>query len=293
MTRGAARVTAHAKINLGLRILAREAGGYHSIETVFARIALGDVVTVRVGGAGRSLDCVGGDAGPVERNLAWRAAVAYAEATRWPAGFAIEIEKCVPVGGGLGGGSADAGAVLRALAALAPRAPSEGELLRLAMSLGSDVPYLTTEAPLALAWGRGERMLALPSLPARHVALVVPDFAVSTADAYAWLAASRGAWSPEPALFGAATFASWETLAPCVTNDFEEPVGYRHPELAPIVREVRRAGARIACMSGSGSTVFGIFDAPPDAAALEGRLPGTRVVATTTLERVTGVERIE
>lgn len=293
MSSAAARVTAHAKINLGLRILAREAGGFHSLETVFARIALGDAVTVRVDVPGRSLDCSGGDVGPVERNLAWRAAVAFAECIGWPAGFAIEIEKHVPVGGGLGGGSADAGAVLRALAALAPRAPTTDELLRIAMPLGSDVPFLTTDAPLALAWGRGERMLALPPLPERHVALVCPGFAVSTADAYAWLAASRGAWSPEPRLLGAAALASWEALAPYVTNDFEEPVGRHHPELAAILHEVRRCGARVARMSGSGSTVFGVFDALPDVPALERRLAGATVVSTRTLKQLEPPHQVE
>ncbi|HEU4641406.1 MAG TPA: 4-(cytidine 5'-diphospho)-2-C-methyl-D-erythritol kinase [Gemmatimonadaceae bacterium] len=292
MSARAARVTAHAKINLGLRILAREAGGYHGLETVFARIALGDLLTVRVDTTGRSLDCAGADVGPTERNLAWRAALAFADATGWPRGFAIELRKCVPVGGGLGGGSADAGAVLRALAALAPHAPSEEELLRLAISLGSDVPFLTLASPMALAWGRGERMLRLSPLPERPVALVSPDFAVSTADAYAWLAASRGAWAPQPLALDADALGSWESLAPLVTNDFEVPVSLRHPEIARIIDGLHRAGASIARLSGSGSTVFGIFPAPPVAEALARELPG-RVMLTRTLERVTPVELVE
>jgi 4-diphosphocytidyl-2-C-methyl-D-erythritol kinase len=119
-----ARVAAQAKVNLRLRILAREASGYHQIETLFLRLALADDVVVRATSGARSLDAAGSvDArqlGPVERNLAWRAASAYSEVTGWPAGFAIELTKHIPVGGGLGGGSANAGAVLRALDARAP-----------------------------------------------------------------------------------------------------------------------------------------------------------------------------
>jgi 4-diphosphocytidyl-2-C-methyl-D-erythritol kinase len=132
-----ATVRAQAKINLYLRVLAREDGGYHQLETLMQRLALGDRVRVRVGPgvAGRTLDCRGpalppGGLGPVERNLAYRAAVAFAEATGWPDAFAIAVEKEVPVGGGLGGGSADAGAVLRCLNALAPEALAPGRAAR-------------------------------------------------------------------------------------------------------------------------------------------------------------------
>src|SRR4051812_23575655 len=111
-------VEAQAKINLRLRILATESNGYHQIETLFLRINLADTIRVRRTGHARSLDVTGNvdaDAlGPTERNLAWRAAEAYMAASHSQHGFAIEIEKRIPIGGGLGGGSADAGGVLRA-----------------------------------------------------------------------------------------------------------------------------------------------------------------------------------
>ena len=157
MSARAARVAAQAKINLGLRVLARETSGYHGIETVFQRLALADDVRVRITDGPRTLDTRGADVGPTEKNLAWRAALAMHAATGWPAGFAITIEKRIPVGAGLGGGSADAGAVLRALNALAPHPVSELELMRIAAPLGADVPFLTGTASLAMAWGRGER----------------------------------------------------------------------------------------------------------------------------------------
>src|ERR1700689_1373632 len=104
----AGRVAAQAKINLALRVLAREASGYHQIETLFCRIALADTVVVRIATQERSLDCRGADLGPIETILASGAPGAYAAARGWPTGFAIEVEKHIPVGGGLGGGSADA-----------------------------------------------------------------------------------------------------------------------------------------------------------------------------------------
>src|SRR6185503_6143916 len=107
-----ARTVAQAKVNLFLRVLAREADGYHQLATLFCRLELGDDVTVRVGVGGRSLDCTGDGLppdglGPVEQNLAWRAAARYAETTGWPNDWTIGITKLIPVGGGLGGGSAD------------------------------------------------------------------------------------------------------------------------------------------------------------------------------------------
>ena len=118
----AARVVAHAKLNLLLHVLDRRSDGYHDIATWLVRLALGDDVVVRVRPSGRGVECRGADVGPPERNLALRAAEAYVEAARWPAGFAIEIDKRIPVGGGLGGGSADAGAVLHGEVERAARA---------------------------------------------------------------------------------------------------------------------------------------------------------------------------
>ena len=262
-----ARVEAQGKINLFLRILSREAGGYHTIETLFQRIALSDTVVVRVTGSGRSLDCRGADVGAVESNLAFRAAVAYATAAGWPGGFAIEIEKRIPVGGGLGGGSADAGAVLRALNALARRPLPQNELLELAGALGSDVPFLALEAPLALAWGRGERMLALPPLPPLRVDALLFPFGVSSAEAYGWVAAAREgkATVVAPRSLSAATLASWEGVAGLAENDFEVEVARRHPPIASVLAAARARRFPIAQLSGSGSTVFVISGKPPNA----------------------------
>ncbi len=286
-----ARIWAQAKINLSLRFLSREASGYHSIETIFQRLDVGDDIVVRIGGSQRSVDCRGAEVGPAEKNLAFRAAIAYADATGWPAGFAIEIDKHIPVGGGLGGGSADAGAMLRALDKLAPK-PLGPRLLELAAALGSDVPFLTTECPVALAWGRGERLLALPPLPSRPVALVFPPFSVATADAYGWIAETRGPLAPRGSLLTIADVSSWDRIARVAGNEFEPVVASRHPEIASYIDALRAAGAEIAMMSGSGSTFFGVFASKPNSGELASAT-AARVLVTRTAERVVGVERTQ
>jgi 4-diphosphocytidyl-2-C-methyl-D-erythritol kinase len=292
-----ARVLAQAKVNLFLRILGREIDGYHSIETLFLRLDIADVVRVRVGtGDERAIHGHGpmwtpDGLGPPERNLAYRAAVAYAEATGWPRSFAIDVEKHVPVGGGLGGGSADAAAVLRALDAMAPESAGSDTIARIAAHLGADVPFLASDSVCALAWGRGERMLDVRPPPRRHVELLVPPFGVSTKWAYEQLAATWGTITPRPALHRLAELSSWEHLATLAVNDLEPVVTARHPEIASCVIALRARGARIALMSGSGSTVAGIFDRRPDAVSdVAGTVTSLR---TRTANRVVGVELTE
>ena len=255
-----ARVQAQAKVNLFLRILAREQTGYHALETLFARIDLADEVTVRPTSGERTIDCAGADLGSAEANLAYRAAMAFAARTGWPAGFAIEIRKRIPVGGGLGGGSADAGAVLRALNALAPTPLGLPELLDIAGTLGADVPFMTLGAPLALAWGRGDRLLALPPLPSAAMRLAVFATGVSSAAAYGWVAEARrlNGERVTASAFTLADVGSWDGIARLATNDFEEEVGRRHPEIAHSLAAARAGNALVAQLSGSGATVFAI-----------------------------------
>ncbi|GAC1649182.1 MAG: 4-(cytidine 5'-diphospho)-2-C-methyl-D-erythritol kinase [Gemmatimonadaceae bacterium] len=294
----AARVAAEAKVNLVLRVLAREEGGYHQIETVFQRIALADIVTVREA-SGRTLDVGGiavprGGVGPVEQNLAYRAALAYRETAGWPAGFAIELDKRVPTGGGLGGGSADAAAVLRLLETLAPSPVGLRALMTIAARLGADVAFLACGIPLALAWGRGERMFALPALPPRNLSLVCFDFGVATRDAYVWLAEARRT-APRPVeatLLTPRDCATWSGVAALAANDFESPVGARHAELRRVLDGLRRArelAGAIVLMAGSGSTVF-VVHGDTSAAALGATRDGYAVVATRTVERAAPVE---
>jgi 4-diphosphocytidyl-2-C-methyl-D-erythritol kinase len=260
-----ARVRAQAKINLMLRVLAREESGYHQIETIFQRLDLSDLVTVRVAGTGMSVDVVGpampaGGLGPPERNLAWRAAEGFAAHAGWPGGWQISIEKHIPVGGGLGGGSANAAAVLRALNAMAPRPLIPETLLEIASGLGADVPFLIQDFPLALGWGRGERLIPMATLPVRDVVLFCFDFGVSTAEAYGWLSAARGGLAPSGRVLYPERLLSWSGIADVSGNDFEQVVPARFPLMDSVLTSLR--GPRrsfgedaIAILCGSGATV--------------------------------------
>ena len=306
---GAATVRAQAKINLFLRVTGREASGYHHLETLFCRIALADVVSVRLTSTGRVLDS-GGPAlppqglGPTEQNLAWRAAVAYADAVGWPASFAIELDKQIPVTAGLAGGSADAGAVLRALNALSPRPVAADTLLELARALGADVSFLTQDvATLAFAWGRGDAWRALPPLPSRTCLLAVPAAGVATSQAYAWLDEARS-WTDRevPAVATGSTLPdvpSWDDVSRLAHNDFEGVVFPRHPEIEQAWRYLtdvatQRGPGGFARMSGSGAAIFAVLatgvaasDAPPAPPA------GVQVIVSHTAARVEPVQLID
>lgn len=291
MSATAASVEAQAKVNLRLCVLAREASGYHQLESLFLRIDLADTVRVATNTAVRELQCPG-VALPQEQNLAFRAALAFTEAAGWPTGFHIEIEKRIPAGGGLGGGSADAGAVLRALNALAPTPLPADALNTLALRLGADVPFLTMDAPFALGFGRGERLLALPPLPARKILLALPPFGVETKAAFQWYAeASAGQPLRAPMPMALSDLDRWERLAPLAVNDLEDVVVARHAEIGQCVDAFRTAGAKIARMSGSGSTAFGVFDRR---LAQEPVLPaGTRLVHTRSVTSVAPVKLLD
>lgn len=294
-----AKAAAQAKVNLGLRILSREPSGYHQLETFFHRLELADEVAVRRTEGERALVCTGPalppeGLGPARANLAWRAAAAYGDAAGWEGGFHIELVKRIPVGGGLGGGSADAAAVLRACEALNPRPLGDARLHSLAGALGADVPFLVSDAPAALATGRGESLTPVAALPRCAVALVVPGFGVSTRDAYAWLAAKRGTYRPRLPVLRAGLLGDWRAIAGAAVNDFEPVVGERHPEIPAIIDALRAHGASVAMMSGSGSTVFGVYEdeEPVSARELVQSLPGeATVIWTWTANRVVPVQR--
>jgi len=269
------RVRAFAKINLSLRVVGRRSDGYHDLRTVFQSIALHDTLHVRPAAGGLTIAC--SDAAcPVGRsNLVWRAAeMVWRVAGRRgaPRGAAVRIEKRIPMEAGLGGGSADAAAAVRAFASLWAPALSYDALHRIAVALGADVPFFF-EGGTALGLDRGDVLYPLADPPTRWVVVAVPPFGVSTGDAFAW-------WD-------AGNTRSPERAAPQPSNDLQPVVARRHPEIARLVNELAKAGALHSAMSGSGSAVFGLFSSRAAAIRAARRLaaPEVRLLVTKSLNR--------
>lgn len=260
--RTAVRVAAHAKLNLFLRILARETSGYHQIETAFALLELADELEARRTDSrgGVALEVEGPDLGPVEENLAVRAARAVLEATGNRFGVALRLSKRIPVRAGLGGGSSDAAAALHAVNALAGNAVPRPELLQLAARLGADVAFCASGAPLALAWGRGERLLRFAAPPPAPALIAVPSIAVATPDAYRWWddANPIPVWRG-PVSLDAEAFATWGSIGRLGGNDFESPLFAKDPELRALYERLAATGPVWVRLCGSGSAVAAVY----------------------------------
>lgn len=252
----AVRIAAPAKLNLALRVLGRRADGYHEIASILQAIGLHDTIDLRAERGALRLDVTGADFDlPPERNLAWRAAAAYLQAAgRDPAGFVITLRKRIPSGAGLGGGSSDAAAVLRAMARMLGDPLDRDAVRRIAADLGSDVPFFLGHSP-ALATGRGERLARLAPFGPLWYVLIKPPMSVETAWAYGALGLTV-----TPALSTIPGFDSTEVEALReVGNDLERGVLERYPEVAAAKAALVAAGADDARMTGSGSAVFGVF----------------------------------
>jgi 4-diphosphocytidyl-2-C-methyl-D-erythritol kinase len=289
------RVRAFAKINLSLRVLGGvRTDGYHELRTIFQSIALHDTLTIRAGRGPFRLSCDDPKCPPDDRNLIWRAAerVWKAAGRRGePRDVAVDLEKRIPLEAGLGGGSSDAAAALRALGRLWR---VDARAMRAAAAdLGADVPYFF-EGGTVLGLGRGDLLFPMIDYPAAWVVLVFPAFGVSTKDAFRWLDSERetGAAGAESAPPRNAPHLPRPPHLPYLpqielVNDLEAPVAARHPSIRRMVSALKKAGATHAAMSGSGSAVFGLFAtraaADRAAAALDAR--ARRTVVTRTLNR--------
>lgn len=277
-------VDAPAKVNLFLRVLHRRLDGYREIETLFQAISLADRVEVTVAETGTrpatvTLEVEGPDLGPAEHNLAFLAASRFVEASARAVDVHVRLVKHVPAGAGLGGGSSDAAAVLRALARLTAgpgaRGPDGGGRLReLGIGLGSDVPFLLGPAATALARGRGELLTAVPDLAPAPLVIALPPVHVATGPAYAALAGTRTPHDSDPhggprPLEGASM--DWGRIAALAENDFEPIVRARHPEVAKSLDGLRRTRPAMALLSGSGAACFAVYEdgAVAEAAAAE------------------------
>lgn len=263
------RLRALAKINLDLRVLGRRPDGYHELRTVFHTISMADDIEVEFARERRTsieIDC----ATPIDGNLIEPAARLALEAMGISARVRFRLEKRIPVGGGLGGGSSDAAAVLLALPVLAGRPLAMEKLTELAARLGSDVPFFLFGG-VAAGLGRGDQLYPLPSLPPLSGLVIAPGVAISTAEAYRALGRGTLTMPPDFNMMDSFQALVWRlasaTLptayaggwAVCCQNDFEEVVFQSHPRLQSLKRALRKLGAEPALLSGSGSSVFGIF----------------------------------
>ncbi len=282
MSERAATVRSFAKINLDLRVLDKRPDNYHELRTVFQTISLADTIRIRFVRSRRTRLTIEGNI-DIPDNLILRAAEAVLGTARINADVTFSLDKRIPMGAGLGGGSSNAAAVLLALPVLAGVQIPLPQLVALGTALGSDVPFFLYGGT-ALGIGRGTELYPLPDVPARHGLLVAPGIHVSTAEAYRDL--NRGPVTElSPFAVGALTSAGagadtddfqamawlladarpsgdWKVLC---ANDFESAVFRRHPALRTWKRRLGKLGASPALMTGSGSALFGLFSSQEEA----------------------------
>jgi 4-diphosphocytidyl-2-C-methyl-D-erythritol kinase len=255
-------VEALAKVNLGLYVLYRRPDDFHELRTVFQTISLADRLEVAYGpGRRRSVELICNRpelTGP--ENLAARAAARLLETLRTSGRVEIRLDKRIPVGAGLGGGSSDAAAVLQTLAVLLRPRPPRPVLFRVAAELGSDVPFFLLGGR-AVGLGRGTEVYPLPDSPVQWMVVAAPPVFLSTAEAYRRLSPklTPGRWEATIHRFCSSICAeSAKEFGGVLENDFEPVVFQMHPELGKLKTRLQRAGARPALLCGSGAAMFGV-----------------------------------
>ncbi|MGQ0644780.1 MAG: 4-(cytidine 5'-diphospho)-2-C-methyl-D-erythritol kinase [Elusimicrobiota bacterium] len=259
-----ARLSAHAKVNLFLEVTGRHADGYHTLSTLFQEISLADEVRARRAPPGSppvSLDCGASGLPDGPENLAFRAAALFQARRPKSEPVAVALRKRIPLGAGLGGGSSDAAAVLRACGLLRYGRPAPWKsFLPEARALGADVPFFLAGG-LAQAGGIGDRLTPLPDAAPFWMVLVYPRVSVSTKEVYARLRPSltsrRSIHKIKEAVISGRPVRKWAHL---LYNRLEEVV---LPWVAPVARAKKaliRAGCLSSLMSGSGSAVFGLVE---------------------------------
>lgn len=272
MTTSELEVRAPAKINLLLKVYGRRPDGYHEIETVMQKLELADYLRLRKNPTTKSirLQCAGAKLPEDETNLAFKAAVIFCDYAGIEGGLDIELEKYIPIAAGLGGGSSDAAAVLLGLNTLFSTEISTDKLAKLAASLGADVPFFISAGGAGLATGIGTKVENIDSLGDCWIVLVNPGISLSTKWVYENFRLTTGAKPYK--LSGYSKFSKLDSLPQGMTamlkacnsdrpfNDLET-VSIRRYEIIRTIKELLIGnGACLALMSGSGPTVFGIFN---------------------------------
>ena len=254
------REPAYAKVNLTLDVLGKREDGYHDLQSVFQGISMKDDIEIHIGtGEPWKLVCPGEGIPCDERNLAWKAAAVYCNAIgKNPGGLEIRIDKQLPSEAGLGGGSADAAAVLRALNRHFGEPMTLMELADLGAQVGSDVPFCVILGT-AMAEGRGERLRKLPAMPDCWFVVVKPDFPVSTPALFRKIDSTVILKRPDNvALEQAIAEGDLNKIGTLLYNVFDPVVSETHPELDEIKGLFMANGALGCQMTGSGSACFAI-----------------------------------
>ena len=276
---------AFAKINLSLRVSAVRPDGFHDVRTILQAIDLFDRVKCMARRGPFEIRCDMPGVPADRTNLVWKGAQLLWEAARREGearDAVVLLQKNIPMKAGLGGGSSDAAAALVGLRRLWKLRVPEERMHALAATLGSDVPFFLVGGT-ALGLGRGEDVYPLEKLPRYWVLLVIPPFGIATKDAYEWL--DERAWTSSVSYLPE----TWLGRTTPLANDLEAPVAARHPVITQLKQRFTERGALMSAMSGSGSTVFGIFDSK-SAAARAARAfsqEGARVMTARFLNRFT------
>jgi len=249
-----------AKVNLHLAVLRKREDGYHDIATLMQKISLCDEMTFSLGarGGGLTLKCPGSDLPVDERNIVYRAAKAYLSRISYEKGVAISIKKKIPVAAGLGGGSSNAATTLISLNEMLGKGLSKGELIKIGKELGADVPFFLF-GKTAWAFGVGDILQAAENIPPLWFLLVNPGFSVSTKAIYESLNLGL---TKDTINYSIPRFQirTGDNPIEGLKNDLEGVTLNLHPQLGQLKKDLLRCGARGALMSGSGPTVFGIFE---------------------------------
>lgn len=263
------QIRAPAKVNLILRVLDRRPDGYHNLWSLMHTVAVEDRLRLRVLPDSKAIQLTSDDPSlPTDaRNLIVRAASRVMDRAGLTRGLAIDVAKRIPMGAGLGGGSSDAAATVVGLNHLLGLGWSRGDMVQLGAPLGSDVPFFFF-APSGIVRGRGEEVTAIRVTGQRWAVLIRPGFAVETKWAYARLSSMRKNVRPLSAALNeisAKRTVSWEDVIPLVENDFEDALATSHGVFREIKQALITHGAQAALLSGSGSTVVGLFRSEADA----------------------------
>ncbi len=280
---------APAKINLYLRVTGRRADGYHELDSIFIPIDWCDQVRIEIRPASATsvmLRCNRPELSDPVANLAARAASAFAREYGLAAQIMIDLEKHLPAGAGLGGGSSDAGAVLRMLAATHAVA-ADARLAKVAVSIGADVPFFLDPRP-ARVRGIGEQIEPLPEMPRLFLVLAVPPIEVPTARIFRAL--DPADWSGAIPSADLAAILNGQFPHGATVNDLGAPAMALYPRIAELKAVIEARGAIAAAMSGSGGSVFGIFSdreaARQAARTIAIDAPDARVVACESIDSV-------